>query len=294
VRLPSRRGDDADVIRARLRAVLEQSRRDSGWVPDDLGLDSPASAQFGATEPGDEAGWPPPAPADDCPGPETGTATEERGRHRAPATEVRLDPGRRGVWALALAGILAALVLLGWTWLDRPRVTPVPARPAGAATATRTTGAAPTPAVGEAAATSSTLVVSVVGLVAKPGLVTLPVGSRVADALAAAGGLLPHADPASVNLAARLADGEQIAVGVPGAAGAPAGPASSGGPGEKVDLNTATAEQLDTLPGIGPVLAQRIIDYRSQQGRFTSVDQLDDVPGIGPALYSRLSGSVTV
>ena len=296
MRLPSRRSDDADVIRARLRAVLEQSRLDSGWVPDDLGLDEPVS-RFGATEPepGDDVGWPRSAvPPDDIPEPDAGTAAENRGRHRAPATEVRLDPGRRGVWALALAGILAVLVLLAWTWLDRPRVTSAPARPAGAAAPARSTAAARTPAVGEAAATSSTLVVSVVGLVARPGLVTLPVGSRVADALAAAGGLLPTADPASVNLAARLADGQQIAVGVPGATGEPSGPGLTGAPAGKVDLNTATVEQLDSLPGIGPVLAQRIIDYRTQQGRFTSVDQLDDVPGIGPALYARLSGSVTV
>jgi competence protein ComEA len=132
-----------------------------------------------------------------------------------------------------------------------------------------------------------------VGLVVRPGLVTVPSGARVADAVAAAGGLRPDADPASVNMAAVVSDGQQIAVGVPGAAadpGASAGPAASG----PVNLNTATAAQLDALPGIGPVLAQRIVDYRTQQGRFTSVDQLDDVPGIGPALYGRLSGSVTV
>jgi competence protein ComEA len=254
-------------------------------VPDELGLD--------------DAEWAPSHPpaedlADADAEPEAGTA-DGGGRHRAPATEVRLDPGRRGVGALALAGVLAALVLVAWTWLDRPRVTAAPARAAPSGTATPAAITTPSPSVGETAATSSTVVVSVVGLVAKPGLVTLPVGSRVADALAAAGGLLPRADPASVNLAAPLADGQQIAVGVPGATGAPVGPAPSGGtPAAKVDLNTATVEQLDALPGIGPVLAQRIVDYRTQQGRFRSVDQLDDVPGIGPALYARLSGSVTV
>jgi competence protein ComEA len=290
VRLPSRRSDDADVIRARLRAVLDQSRREPGWVPDKLDLDDAVSVRSeAAAGEDDQAGR---APADDRSELEAGTAAEGTGRHRAPTTEVRLDPGRRGVGALAVAGVLAALVLLAWTWLDRPRVTAAPARPVGSASAAPTTGPAASPSVGEAAATSSTVVVSVVGLVARPGLVTLPSGSRVADALTAAGGLLPRADPASVNLAAPLADGQQIAVGVPGA---PAGPTSAGGtPSAKVNLNTATVEQLDALPGIGPVLAQRIVDYRTQQGRFTSADQLDDVPGIGPALYARLSGSVTV
>ena len=120
----------------------------------------------------------------------------------------------------------------------------------------------------------------------------------MADALEAAGGLLPEADAASVNQAAVVADGQQIAVGVPGAATGPSGTAAGtavgtaqGGP---VNLNTATASDLDALPGIGPVLAQRIVTYRDQQGRFTSVDQLDDVPGIGPALFARLAGSVTV
>jgi competence protein ComEA len=295
VRLPSRRSDDADVIRARLRAVLEQSSRASGWLPDGLPEPEPEAASGVADAPPPERQEPVPAATEDDADP----PAEGAGRHRAPATEARVDPGRRGVWALALAGVLAAVVLVAWTWLDRPRVAPVAAPPArsvaAAPTSTRTATSAPSPAVGEAAATSPTLVVSVVGLVARPGLVTLPVGSRVADALAAVGGLLPKADPASVNLAAPLADGQQIAVGVPGAVGAAPSATSSGtaaaGP---VDLNTATADQLDALPGIGPVLAQRIIDYRTQQGRFTAVEQLDDVPGIGPALYARLSGSVTV
>jgi competence protein ComEA len=144
-------------------------------------------------------------------------------------------------------------------------------------------------------------VVSVVGKVASPGLVTLPVGSRVADAVAAVGGLLPDADPASVNLAAVVTDGQQVAVGVPGAAGAAPGtatpaPAGAGGaaPGTPLDLNSATVADLDALPGVGPVLAQRIVDHRTQHGRFTSVDQLDDVPGIGPAIFAQLAPMVRV
>jgi competence protein ComEA len=135
--------------------------------------------------------------------------------------------------------------------------------------------------------------VSVVGSVARPGLVTLPSGSRVAAAVEAAGGLGPDADPASVNLAAVVTDGQQIVVGAPGLAGAtPEGgaPAAAGG---KLNLNRATAAELDALPGVGPVLAQRIVDHREQRP-FTSVDQLDDVPGIGAARAAELADLVTV
>jgi competence protein ComEA len=292
VRLSTRSSDDADVIRARLRAVLDQSRRAPGWVPDDLDLPSAGVAEgstFAHDVTADDE------PTETLPEPaETAPLPAGLGRHRSPGTEVRLDPGRRGIWALCAAGLVAALVLVLWTWLDRPRVTPAPGRPAASTSAARISGAS-SPGVGEAAATSDTVVVSVVGLVARPGLVTVPNGSRVADAVTAAGGLLPDADPASVNMAAVVADGQQVAIGVPGVAAAGAGSASSATAGAgPVDLNTATVAELDALPGIGPVLAQRIIDYRSQQGRFTSVDQLDDVPGIGPALYGRLVGSVTV
>jgi competence protein ComEA len=227
------------------------------------------------------------------------------GRHRAPERTVRVDPGRRGSWALWVAGLLAALAVAGWTWLDRPSVQPAPppAEPAAevttggaAATDGATDGAAAaSPAVGGAAEARVTVVVSVVGLVAAPGLVTLPEGARVADAVAAAGGLLPEADPASVNLAAVVTDGQQVAVGVPGVAAAPASGMSGGGvPTGPVDLNAATVADLDALPGLGPVLAQRIVDHRSQHGRFASVEQLDDVPGIGPTIYAELADLVRV
>ncbi len=241
--------------------------------------------------------WPAPDPGRehaDQPGDGGDDRPAEVGRHRAPGTAVRWDPGRRGARSLWIAGVLAALVLVGWTWLDRPRVEPVP-RPSSGSAAPMTTPAA-SPAVGEAAGTATPVVVAVVGLVARPGLVTLPTGSRVADAVEAAGGLLPGTDPAAVNLAALVTDGQQIAVGVAGVAGdSPtlSGGAGAGG-GGLLDLNSATAQELDALPGIGPVLAQRIVDHRDEQGPFRSVDQLDDVPGIGPTIFAELAELVTV
>jgi competence protein ComEA len=119
----------------------------------------------------------------------------------------------------------------------------------------------------------------------------------VAEAVEAAGGLLPGTDPALVNLAAVISDGEQIAVGVPGAGavgGSPAAPSAGGPVGSRVNLNTARAADLDALPGIGPVLAQRIVDHRTRHGPFRTVDQLDDVPGIGPAIAAELAERVTV
>jgi len=140
----------------------------------------------------------------------------------------------------------------------------------------------------------SLLVVDIAGAVRRPGLYRLPHGSRVADAVASAGGAGPKAALDGVNLAAPLADGEQVVVpsrAPGGGAAAPAGspPAATSGP---VSLSTATAEQLDGLPGIGPVTAQKIVDYRTQHGAFSSVDELDAIPGIGPARISELQGLV--
>jgi competence protein ComEA len=135
------------------------------------------------------------------------------------------------------------------------------------------------------------LVVDVAGAVRRPGLYRLRQGSRVADAVARAGGATGKAALDGVNLAAPLADGEQVVVPsrVPGGAVAPAAsgtsPAATSGP---VSLRTATAEQLDALPGIGPVTAQKIVDYRTKHGAFHSVDELDAISGIGPAKLDQL------
>jgi competence protein ComEA len=133
------------------------------------------------------------------------------------------------------------------------------------------------------------VVVHVVGQVYRPGLYSLPDGSRVNDALEKAGGAKPRAALELVNLAAPVADGQQILV--PSrqqAAQAASGDSSAGAPGLKVHLNSATLEQLDQLPGVGPVTAQKILDYRTAHGSFGSVDELDAVTGIGPARLAEL------
>ncbi|WP_234379568.1 ComEA family DNA-binding protein, partial [Streptomyces caniscabiei] len=158
------------------------------------------------------------------------------------------------------------------------------------------------PGVGAPSAGPS-IVVDVGGKVRSPGIQRLPAGSRVADALRAAGGVRPGANTDGLNRARLLVDGEQVLVGTPapvaGPVGAPgAGAGGTGGaaagaaPTTPVSLNTATADQLDTLPGVGPVLAQHIIDYRTQQGGFRSVDELREVNGIGDRRFADLRNLV--
>jgi competence protein ComEA len=152
--------------------------------------------------------------------------------------------------------------------------------------------AASTPAVTQAVrsvpAAQRVLVVDVVGAVRRPGLYRLPQGSRVADAVARAGGATRRADVALVNLAAPLADGTQVVVPVRAPVAAGGGPSSPSAPTGPVHLNNATLDQLDALPGVGPVTAQKILDYRQQHGAFSSVDELDAIPGIGPARLEQL------
>jgi competence protein ComEA len=198
----------------------------------------------------------------------------------------RLEVGRRQVMALAAVVLLAAVVALSLVWRSRPVAEAAPRL---------------APVAHETSATDTVdLVVSIAGPVVTPGLVRLRPGARVADALAAAGGPLPGTDLTGVNLARRLTDGEHVVIG-PGAAlpaggTAPEGRAAGGAPhlvgpsgsGARLDLNTATLAELDTLPGIGPVTAQRILDWRAEHGRFASVDQLREIDGIGETRFARL------
>jgi competence protein ComEA len=192
---------------------------------------------------------------------------------------------RAAVAVLALAAVLGT----GAVWLRAaPRLTG-PAEGPGSAAAAQTL---PRAVRGEAAA--GRVAVHVAGRVRHPGLVRLAAGSRVLDAVRAAGGTAPGADLDAVNLARRLVDGEQIRIPARGqpAMAAPTGTADAAAAGP-LDLNTATAEQLDTLPGVGEVTAGRIVAYRSAHP-FTSVDQLLEVPGIGQRRFEQLKDLVTV
>jgi len=199
------------------------------------------------------------------------------------------------VVAIAVA-LIAIAVTMVMTIRPEPAEVPPPLPPAISAPQ------ASTPA------TPTSLVISVVGKVANPGLVTLTNGARVADALRAAGGALPGTDDTALNLARRLTDGEQIYVGVPVPTNAgvdaaqstdtpPPATGKKGGkavnPTAKVNLNTATADELQTLPGIGPAMAQRILTWRAQHGHFDSINQLREVGGIGDTRFAKLENLVT-
>lgn len=180
--------------------------------------------------------------------------------------------------ALVLAGGLLVLLVVGGRMLVDAGA--APARPAEALVA------APSPIA------PAKLVVHVTGAVSQPGLYRLREGSRVADAVVRAGGATASADTAAVNLAAPLADGMQVSIPsrVAGAAGAVAGTAATGSDAApvRVSLNAASVAELDVLPGVGPVTAQKIVDYRTAHGGFRTVDDLDAIPGIGPVRIDQL------
>jgi len=195
---------------------------------------------------------------------------------------------RLGLGAAVVVGLVAVSVAVGFGLLSR-------------ATVPEEITVSPSPRTSGSAVSAGAVYAHVLGEVAKPGLYVLDDGARVAEALAAAGGTLPTADLAAVNLARTVADGEQIlvpAVGTagaaPGAAAGGSGAAGGGAAGGLVDLNTADVAALDQLPRIGPALAQRIIDWRTANGRFTSVDDLLGVTGIGEKMLAGIRDLVRV
>ncbi|MFF5142129.1 helix-hairpin-helix domain-containing protein [Streptomyces sp. NPDC013157] len=237
-------------------------------------------------------------------------------RERMPVwLQTRCGLERRGAVALGAVLVVAAALAVQHFWTGRTESVSAPevvraeapygkseerAPAAGAAAAGAGTAAAPgaldaSGATAGAAGTGSSggeIVVDVTGKVRDPGVHTLPAGSRVTDALRAAGGVRPGTDTGGLNRARFLTDGEQIVVGGPAPPAAPGqavgGPATGAGPSAPVSLNTATVEQLDALPGVGPVLAQHILDWCTQHAGFRSVDELRQVKGIGERRYSDL------
>ncbi len=210
---------------------------------------------------------------------------------------VRTDPGRAGMVALGAIGLLAVLVTV-FTLMRQPPP-PVSANLPPVQPVSSSSASAP-----------SSLVISVAGLVKRPGLVTLSSGARVADAVTAAGGAVDGADVVTLNMARPVVDGDQIVVGLAPAPGQPVGMASSiiaagqsasasGGargsvPPGRISLNTATESELDALPGVGPVMAASIVRWRSEHGKFTSIDQLSEVDGFGPARLDKLRALVVL
>ena len=222
---------------------------------------------------------------------------------------VRADPGRAG--AIALAAVAAIAVLVTVFTLMREQPAPVMSAKLPPVDMAATASRGPSP--GPSTRPNQPVVVSVVGLVHTPGLVTLAPGARIADALKAAGGSIDGADTGGLNMARQVEDGEQIVVGMAPVKGQPAvlgssvspgstvpGPpsptsrAAKGAPSALINLNTATVEQLDTLPGVGPVRAAAIVAWRNTNGKFTSVDQLGEVDGIGPGRLEKLRPLVRV
>ncbi|MFJ9730842.1 helix-hairpin-helix domain-containing protein [Streptomyces sp. NPDC101171] len=292
----------------------------------------PPLARSGRAEPAHEAGPAAPASGADAAGVhETQPADdadhfEPAGRHvpgmreraglalreRLPLwLQTRCGVERRGVIALAVVLVAAAVFAVQHFWAGRtetvsaPQVVRAEAPYAGKdddAKSGRSTGAsaAHTSVADTSTAPAAEIVVDVGGKVRRPGIRRLPAGSRVADALRAAGGVRPGASTEGLNRARFLVDGEQILVGAPPgtAAGAPGpgggagGAAAAGAPAAPVSLSTATVDQLDTLPGVGPVLAQHILDYRTRHGGFRSVDELRQVNGIGDRRFADLRAMV--
>lgn len=200
---------------------------------------------------------------------------------------------------VATAVTVVALVVVGW-WLLRAPAPPTEAGLPFAQTSTTTAGSTSTSSVAGPApptAAPSSVVVHVAGAVVAPGVYTLAAGARTADAVAVAGGAAPDADVNALNLAAPVGDGERIYVPIVGEAVPPPPAVSPGGsvaPQGPIDLNRATAGELDELPGVGPATAQAIVAHRDANGPFASVDDLEQVRGIGPAKLESIRPLVTV
>lgn len=308
-------GDAAGAARRRLAALAAQFENAAHPVEPPGQPDAPLSLGRHAARSADDE-----EPAHEEPSHEEPFLEEQAA---APLRRRLAEHGRWGIshqhLTLALLTVIAVVALAGW-WVLRsvpssepvqitssrtlPTSGPAETTPTGAAIPAASSGSAPATPAGATVPGSSaaaTVVVDVAGKVRRPGIVELPAGSRVVDALHRAGGVRPRVDTTALNLARVLVDGEQIVVGleIPQIAVPPADsvPTSAGAPSagpSPVDLNTATPEQLETLPDIGPVTAAAIVTWRTENGSFTSVDELLEVSGIGDATLANVAPFVFV
>ncbi|MFT3970004.1 MAG: ComEA family DNA-binding protein [Micropruina sp.] len=282
-----RSADDlSEVVRRRLAALLAD-------IPPRRILDD-----------GDDLGGPPAAQ----PAPVRGIAADDEPDPPEPPTAARVTgplaalAPRVGQFVREHLVVVGIVVLSGVLWggysLMQARTVPV--------AAAATTTAQPSVAISAGspaprASAAPQLLVHVLGEVRRPGVIKLPEGARVKDAIAAAGGLTRRAKPGDLNLAAPITDGAQLYVGRSGGqvrgaggAGGTGGDGTGAAASAKIDLNTATAEQLDALPGVGPVTAQKILAWRAAHGRFRSLAELQEVDGIGPKSYAQIAPHVRV
>lgn len=263
----ARHNEVSEVVRRRLESLLADipPRRASAEPPVNLVDSAPPAAELPPVE----------AP------PEAGPT-----RHSL----IALVQGRAWTFVREHLVVVGIIVLAGCLWagysLFAARTTTVAVAAPTASVEVNTPAASPTP--------TAALLVHVLGEVRRPGVVSLPVGARVQDAISAAGGLTTKARPGQLNLAERVTDGAQIVIGrndsqVRGASAQPGSTVAA-----VIDLNTATADQLDALPGVGPVTAQKILAWREQNGRFRTVAELQEVDGIGPKSYAEIAPRVRV
>ncbi|WP_283134793.1 ComEA family DNA-binding protein [Rhizohabitans arisaemae] len=211
---------------------------------------------------------------------------------RVPLIErsARFDLGGRGLRVLVLAGVAASVVAGVYAWRSAPTPEPVPVAVPSADAGSRS---GPVPGEGPSPSATASVFVHVIGGVRRPGVIALPVGARVRDAVDAAGGVRAGSRAGTLNLARRVVDGEQIDVGAKQPA-VTAGGNPGTGPEGVLDLNLATPEQLETLPGLGAVLVKRIVDFRIGNGGFRSVEQLRQISGIGERKYAEIKDKVRV
>jgi competence protein ComEA len=303
--------ETARLVEERLQWLLHEH----GPVPERPPESLPQSGSAGASDPADRSGAArrlsasrrsSPLPTEPIAAPDHPEVPERTPR---PSSDrpllTTLTAFRRPHLVVVAVVVVVGILLAGWAVLRaRPvavAVTPpvaasAPAEVPTAASEDQGSSTGPSPSV-------AGVVVHVLGAVRKPGLVTLTAGSRVQAAIEAAGGLAAKADPGELNLAQAVTDGQQIVVGTKNkpvgevrngtaggsSSGAGAGGSGTGGPGRPVDLNTASQAELEELPGVGPVMAGKILAWRTENGRFSRVEELQEIDGVGPKTYAKLA-----